>query len=118
MKNKLLLFYSLFFTGVSQTAIAQLSYAFESTKDTAFWQEYHEAYRIGKKPGDNEIRSITVDHESNVWAATAEGIYMKKPGTLAWINMITGDDNGPAYVVTTDNEKAVWLGTWNGVYFY
>ena len=118
MKNKLF-FFCLLFNGILPcTAHAQLLYTPASMKDTAFWQEYHEAYRIGKKPGDNEIRSITVDHESNVWAATAEGIYMKKPGTSAWINMITGDDNGPAYVVTTDNEKAVWLGTWNGVYFY
>lgn len=87
-------------------------------KDTAFWQEYHEAYRPGKTAAENEIRSIAVDEASNVWVATAEGIYMKTPGASEWTGMITGNDKGPAYAVILGDAHSVWLGTWNGVYAF
>ena len=66
------------------------------------------AYRPGAKSGENEIRSITVDHESNVWAATAEGIYMKKPGTPAFCyDQISSSQDQAVYLSETQRRKSV-----------
>src|SRR5687768_3849348 len=46
-------------------------------RDSAFWQEYHEAYTIGAVPVDNEVRSIVVDNHENVWIATPSGVFVK-----------------------------------------
>lgn len=118
MKNKLYIIYSLLCSAITQFSFAQLSFTPASMKDTAFWQEYHEAWRIGKSAAGNEIRSIAIDEASNVWVATAAGIYMKRHELAEWTNMISGDDNGPAYAVITDDTHAVWLGTWNGAYVF
>ena len=118
MKNKLYIIYSLLCSAIAQFSFAQLSFTPASMKDTAFWQEYHEAWRIGKSAAENEIRSIAVDDASNVWVATAAGIYMKRPELPEWTNMISGDDKGPAYTVITDDAHTVWLGTWNGAYVF
>ena len=118
MKNKLYIIYSLLCSAIAQFSFAQLSFTPASMKDTAFWQEYHEAWRIGKSAAENEIRSIAVDDASNIWVATAAGIYMKRHKLAEWTNMISGDDKGPAYTVITDDAHTVWLGTWNGAYVF
>ena len=46
--------------------------------DTAFWQEYHQGFIVGNNEGDNDIRSIAVDESSNIWIATASGIFIKE----------------------------------------
>jgi len=89
-----------------------------SYKDTSFIQEWHDGYFISEKKEENEIRSIAVDNESNVWVATASGIFVKKEGTREWTPIITGDDRGPAYSVVVINDGSVVLGTWNGIYRY
>jgi hypothetical protein len=86
--------------------------------DNPFVQEYHEAYRVGVSPGDNEVRSIAVDRASNVWIAAASGVFRKGAVTQEWTPVITGEDRGPAYAVVTDQEGSVLLGTWNGLYTY
>ncbi len=43
---------------------------------------------VSKKPDDNEIRSIAVDRESNVWIATASGVFKKEPGKKEWEEVI------------------------------
>src|SRR5688572_14240850 len=53
-------------------------------RDTAFWQEYHEAYPIPQKLGSAEVRSIAVDAQDNVWIATASGVFRKAAGKKAW----------------------------------
>ena len=45
--------------------------------DTAFWQEYHEGFIVADSEGDNDVRSIAVDASSNVWIATASGVFIK-----------------------------------------
>ena len=47
-------------------------------RDTAFWQEYQEAYVIGSTPIDNNVRSIVVDTQGNVWIATELGVFVKE----------------------------------------
>ncbi len=89
----------------------------QSTTDSSFWQEYHEAYPLGKVAGDNEVRSITVDSVSTVWVATAAGIYLKKNNDSIWSSPFMNDeDKGPAYVVSANNQSSVWMGTWKGVF--
>ena len=97
--------------------IHQQATAYEQVyHDTVFLQEFHEAYKISENPADNEIRSIDVDRESNVWIATANGIFRKNAGASEWMPVITGEDRGPAYSVNVDNDGSVLMGTWNGLY--
>jgi hypothetical protein len=83
-----------------------------------FIQEYHEAYMVGKAQNDNEIRSIAIDRESNVWIASASGVFKKIPGKKDWEPVITGDERGPAYSVAANNRGDILIGTWNGLYRY
>lgn len=86
--------------------------------DTIFIQEFHEVFKVGENSGDNEIRSIEVDTESNVWIATAGGVFCKGAETSDWKPIITGENRGPAYSVAVGNDGAVLLGTWNGLYLF
>lgn len=86
--------------------------------DITFVQEFHEVFKIGETSGDNEIRSIEVDRESNVWIATAGGVFRKGAETSDWEPVITGENRGPAYSVAVGNDGAVILGTWNGLYLF
>ena len=84
--------------------------------DTAFWQEYHQGFIVGKEEEDNDIRSIAVDQSSNIWIATASGIFMKDKNKDTWLPVIDETSRGPAYAVIADKVSGVWMGTWNGVY--
>jgi hypothetical protein len=110
---------------ILSTGAAIFMYACKSTekqsiettyKDEPFWQEYHEAYPISTNAEENEVRSIAIDKAQNVWAATASGIFMKKPNELTWTSIQAGEDKGPAYAIELDAEANVWIGTWNGIY--
>jgi len=90
----------------------------EIYQDVPFVQEFHDAYMVGNNQADNEVRSIAVDRESNVWIATASGIFLKKADRRIWDPVITGDDRGPAYSVIVNPDGDVLLGTWNGIYRY
>ena len=85
-------------------------------RDTAFWQEYHEAYAVGSTPVDNEIRSIAVDSQENVWIATPSGVFVKKSNEKRWMNAIPQKDQGPSFAVEIGDDAAVWMSTWNAVY--
>ncbi|HEX5154685.1 MAG TPA: hypothetical protein VFW07_24730 [Parafilimonas sp.] len=84
--------------------------------DTAFWQEYHEGFIVGNNEGDNDVRSIAVDESSNVWIATASGIFIKDKSKNTWSPVLDEASRGPAYAVIADAASGVWIGTWNGVY--
>ncbi|HZI24237.1 MAG TPA: two-component regulator propeller domain-containing protein, partial [Chryseolinea sp.] len=85
-------------------------------RDTAFWQEYHEAYAVGSTPVDNEIRNIAVDSQENVWIATPSGVFVKKSNEKRWMNAIPQKDQGPSFAVEIGDDAAVWMSTWNAVY--
>ncbi len=84
--------------------------------DVPFIQETHEAFYVSDNDADNEIRSIAVDSNSNVWIATATGIFQKAADTHNWIPVITDENRGPAYSVAVTTNGDVLLGTWNGLY--
>src|SRR4051812_17067009 len=88
-------------------------------KDEAFWQEYHQPYPVGNAAKENEVRSIAVDSKSNVWIATAAGIFTKKKDEKIWSSPFTNEgDKGPSYAVATGKDSSVWLGTWKGIYLF
>jgi hypothetical protein len=64
--------------------------------DVPFVQEYHEAYFVSNNPDDNEIRSIAVDHDSNVWIATGSGVFKKEAGKGKFTPVFSDVDRGPA----------------------
>ncbi|MDP4284170.1 MAG: two-component regulator propeller domain-containing protein [Bacteroidota bacterium] len=85
-------------------------------KDTSFWQEYHQGFIVGKNEGDNDVRSIAVDNSSNIWIASASGIFVKDSNKNIWSPVIEKNLRGPAYAVIADKASGVWMGTWDGVY--
>ncbi|KQS33012.1 hypothetical protein [Dyadobacter sp. Leaf189] len=87
-------------------------------QDRPFWQERHETFVIGTNPSANEVRRIFVDRNSNIWAATGDGIYLKPNGIPEWSKVISGENDGPAYAIAEDSASTIWLGTWNGLYKY
>lgn len=99
-----------------KTIIVDKSSDSQEYTDTHFIQEYHEAYLVSSNKSDNEIRSIAVDRNLNVWIATAGGIFRKSASESNWEAVITGDDMGPAYSVSEDINGDMLLGTWNGIY--
>lgn len=87
-------------------------------QDLTFWQEYHEAYPISGKPDGNQVRSLAIDSQNTVWAATADGVFCKSVNQRNWVSVIPEADKGPAFAVAVDQHSAVWMGTWNGLYRY
>lgn len=89
-----------------------------STIDSPFVQESHVAFPVGKGASANEVRSIAVDRQQNVWIATADGIFMKEVNSSEWKPVITGEERGPSYAVAVTDAATVLLGTWNGLYSF
>lgn len=87
-------------------------------KDTAFWQEYHDAYPVRvRKPGSSlAVRSIAVDGDDNVWICTAVGIYKKAKDSREWISALQEADQGPSFSVVVAKDGAVWMSTWNKIF--
>ena len=111
--NILLLLLIVYSSSLSQTQSWLLP---QTIKDTAFWQEYHEPYPVGKQAAANEVRSIAADDDNNIWIATADGIFVKHAKDKTWLPVLPDSTNGPSYAVTKDSKGNIWCGTWNGVY--
>lgn len=82
-------------------------------EDAPFYQDYREAYPLGS-PGENDVRSITVDPSGTVWVATAGGVRRLKEGQ--WQIPPGADGSGPAFSILADSQGQVWFGAWNGIY--
>jgi len=101
--------------GHSQRTASNKSAIYKSTDE--FFQEYHEAYPIGKTSEENNVRSITVDKKNTVYIATALGVFRKLDGENIWSQINFSEaDKGPAYSVVADSNENIWIGTWNGVF--
>ncbi len=86
-------------------------------EDEPFTQEYHEGYIIDKENAStNDVRAIHVDDKNNVWIATKNGIYSKKPSGNNWSPMISGEAQGPGYDVDSDDKGNIWIASWDGIY--
>jgi len=125
MKNLLLRVLPVLLAGISIVSHISCKHDLKNNKiipdksvyvDVPFSQEFQEAYLISNKTEDNQVRSIAVDNESNVWIATASGIFRKRANTREWEPVITGDERGPAYAVCAIKNGEVLMGTWNGLF--
>ena len=108
----------IFYSCKEQPRMAISKQEIASYPDTAFVQEIHDGFQISGSKEDNEVRSIVLDKASNVWIATASGIFKKKAESRIWEPIITGPGRGPAYSVVVNPDGAVVMGTWNGIYRY
>src|SRR6185437_2638373 len=109
-------YHLLFLVVQGQDAPVHFAGAGQEVPDTTFWQEYHQGFIVGNDEGDNDVRSIAVDESSNVWIASASGIFIKDSNKNTWSPVLDEDSRGPAYSVIADKVSGVWMGTWNGVY--
>ena len=82
--------------------------------DTVFLQEFHEAYPLDDI-ADNNVRSIAVDHNSNVWIATKSGVFRKNKGERTWLPVLPKEEQGPSFDLEAGQES-VWFSTWHAVY--
>jgi len=74
-----------FLQSLSVFLVTSYSYAQQaSVTDRDFWQEYHESYPVSNNAVKNEVRSISIDDQSNIWIATVEGILRRKPADTSW----------------------------------
>ena len=85
-------------------------------RDTAFWQEYHDAFPVIGKSGPTGVRSIAVDSGGTVWICTAQGVFKKAAGSRQWIDAIPLSQQGPAFSVIAAGDGDVWASTWDNVY--
>ena len=114
----LISFYHTFFLfAQGQQVIRQFTGNANPSADNFFWQEYHQPF-ILESAEQNDVRSIAVDQSSNIWIATAAGIFKKYKNGNTWSPVIDEASRGPAYAVLADSQTGVWLATWNGVYQY
>jgi hypothetical protein len=88
----------------------------QGINDTPFIQEFHVPYPISNNNEANDVRSIAVDKNGNVWAATKAGIYQLINGSKTWQQKMAEPNIGPAFYVTVDSKNNVWVGAWNGIY--
>ncbi len=109
--------YTIFFYADGQQLKREFTSNLTVLANNSFWQEYHQPF-ILENPEQNDVRSITVDQSSNIWIATAAGIFKKDKNGNTWLPIIDEASRGPAYAVLADNLTSVWLATWNGVYQY
>lgn len=68
----------------------------------------------------NEINSILVDQNENIWVALDNFGLMMFDGTI-WSSFIPNNSNLPSedtYELTLGNDNSIWVGTWAGVSKY
>ncbi len=91
----------------------------DPTADTAFWQEYHEAYPLRHGEGANDVRAVAADAAGNVYAATRAGAFVLPNGGKEWAGPLAGGgmgEAGPCYDLCVDSAGTVWMAGWRGLY--
>ena len=91
---------------------------FGGYRDVPFIEEWHKPFIISSNRKENEVRRIAIDTKSDVWIATASGVFVKRYNNSEWEPVIIGEERGPAYSVFSNPGGDVLLGTWNGLYRY
>jgi ligand-binding sensor domain-containing protein len=104
----------LFYSIILLLAISSLIEA--GIPDTPFIQEFHQPYPIPGEPASKDVRSVAVDGEGNVWAATQAGSFRLDPTQGQWQQMMPKHEIGPCFTVQTGPDGRVWTGAWNGLY--
>ncbi|MBK7106943.1 MAG: regulator [Ignavibacteriae bacterium] len=85
-------------------------------KDTLFEQEYHESYPL-KNQNHNEVKTILVDNQNNIWIGTSEGLFVLDKSTKKWIPKLSKENQGPINDLFENTDGKIWIASWNGLYF-
>jgi len=93
-----------------------LVYAGNPYVDEPFIQEYHEPYPISETGSANDVKTIHVDHDQNVWAGTKIGLFKLDKDSKNWISFTPKDATGPVFDIYTDQSGRTRVAAWNGVY--
>lgn len=80
--------------------------------DVPFIQETHEAFPLSGS-AENDLSSITVGPQGEIWVASQAGVHRLKAGT--W-STPEGGRIGPCHSLWFDRDGVLWIGAWNGVY--
>lgn len=79
-------------------------------------QETHDPWPMPESPAAADVRSVAVDAQGRVWAATAAGIFHRQPGDGSGVwHAVAIEAEGPAFDVTATSREAL-AGTWAGVW--
>ncbi|GIV18656.1 MAG: hypothetical protein KatS3mg023_0407 [Armatimonadota bacterium] len=81
--------------------------------DVPFVQETAERYSLGSAEA-NDVRSVAVNAQGNVWAATRAGVYALDKTSHRWKAVNT--QAAPAFVALADGRGDTWIGAWDGLY--
>jgi streptogramin lyase len=84
--------------------------------DAPFVQEFHQPYPLSGGSASNDVRSVAVDAQGNVWAATRAGFFRLEPSKGQWQQMMPKHEIGPCFTAQSDPTGRVWIGAWNGLY--
>ncbi len=103
-------FTTLFFLTSGPVLLAQ------TAPDTAFRQEFHVPYPVGKTKQANDVLTIAVDTSDAVWIGTRAGVFGLPRGAKKWRAMLDSDQMGPTFDVEIGPDGTVWIGAWNGIY--
>lgn len=93
--------------------VAAVAAQAQPAADTPFSQETAERHSLGSSEAD-DVRSVAVDAQGNVWAATRAGVYALDKTSNHWKAITT--QAAPSFVAFTDSRGAVWIGAWDGLY--
>lgn len=95
--------------------LALLASPWRPAEDQPFPQESAQRYSLGSEAA-NEVRSIAVDNQGNIWAATRDGVYRLERNQQEWRRVTDAQHTGPAFAVYVDRRGRVWSGAWDGLY--
>jgi Tfp pilus assembly protein FimT len=87
-----------------------------SVADSEFIQEFHQAFPLGNQPEINNVTTIAVDREDNLWAGTRTGLFFMAQMRGEWNALMTEKSAGPVFDISVDREGTVWIAAWNGLY--
>ena len=86
--------------------------------DTKFVQETHQGYRIGISAAANDLLTIAVDRQNNVWAGGRAGLFRLSAGQRSWQAMFDAEDSGPVFNILCDADGKILVAAWNGLHVF
>jgi len=84
--------------------------------DAPFEQEVHQPLPLAGGKAANDVRSLWLDAQGKIWAATGAGLYHFDPSTRSWHPYALSSLQGPAYALAGATDGSIWAGAWDGLY--
>lgn len=87
-----------------------------SYQDVPFEQESHEGFLLTDGNNPVPVRSIQIDAQQSIWAATEKGVFVKPNGSKTWdFPPLNEEIQGPVSQLLARGDE-LWMATWKGVY--